>query len=264
MDHPHRHTCLVFALAAVALGGCVGSVLAAEPPLRLLTASFWGTAEDDDIQGACQAPDGTVYMVGNVGAAAKDFSGGAAPVVFGQRVAEPKCGRAFVAHFSGDLGKLLHYAELADGIAIFTTAQANERGVYVSGYASDGLEPLLQGKPGLMAKYPLATEVGLVKEGKILEANGLKDKDPIAGRPGLGRYGEALRKLSPLTAIFEAAADAGKAAKAVFWTAYCQEKQGRTAEAAGLYESVGRRYAATPAARQAAERLARLRAAPAP
>jgi len=27
-----------------------------------------------------------------------------------------------VAHFSGDLGKLLHYAELADGIAISTTA----------------------------------------------------------------------------------------------------------------------------------------------
>lgn len=162
---------------------------AAEPPLRLLTAGFWGTAEEDDIQGAAQAPDGTVYVVGNIGAAAKDLPGGVTPTLLGERVAEPKCGRGFVARFSGDLSRLLDYAELADGIAIFTTAQASEHGVYVSGYASDGLEPLLQGKPGLMTKYPLATEARLIKEGKILEATGLKDKDPIADRPGLGRLG---------------------------------------------------------------------------
>lgn len=161
----------------------------AQPPLKLLTASFWGTAEDDDIQGAAQAPDGTVYMVGNVGAAAKDLPGGIVPRLYGQRVAEPKCGRGFVAHFSSDLSKLLDYAELADGIALFTTVQANAHGVYVSGYASDGLEPLLQDKPALMAKYPLAAEARLIKEGKILEATGLKDKDPLAGRPGLGRLG---------------------------------------------------------------------------
>jgi len=189
MNPPRCHTGLLPALAVLAMGGCVGSVFAAEPPLKLLTASFWGTAEDDDIQGAAQAPDGTVYLVGNVGAAAKDLPGGVAATVLGERAAEPKCGRGFVAHFSGDLSQLLHYAELADGIALFTTAQANEHGVYVSGYASDALEPLLQGKPGLMTKYPLAAEAQLIKEGKILEATGLKDKDPIAGRPGLGRYG---------------------------------------------------------------------------
>jgi hypothetical protein len=165
------------------------AVVAAEPPLELLAAGCWGTAEDDDVQGAAQAPDGTVYVVGNVGAAAKDLPGGVTPTSLGERAADPKCGRAFVAHLSADLGKLLHYAELADGIAIFTSAQANASGVYVSGYASDGLEPLLAGKPGLMTKYPLATEARLIKEGKILEATGLKDKDPIAGRPGLGRLG---------------------------------------------------------------------------
>jgi len=79
MNRPHRHPGRLLALAVITVGGCVGSVLAAEPPLRLLTASFWGTPEDDDIQGAAQAPDGTVYVVGNVGAAAKDLPGGVTP-----------------------------------------------------------------------------------------------------------------------------------------------------------------------------------------
>lgn len=38
-------------------------------------------------------------------------------------------------------------------------------------------------------RYPLATEARLIREGKMLEANGLTDKDPIACRPGLGRLG---------------------------------------------------------------------------
>lgn len=180
---------LAVGLALSLVMGAVGHAAGAEPPLKLLTSSFWGTAEDDDIQGAAEAPDGTVYMVGNVGAAAKDLPGGVTPTVLGRPAAEPKCGRGFVAHFSADLTQLLHYAECAEGIAIFTTAQANRDGVYVGGYASEGLEVLLSGKPGLMTKYPLAAEVALIKDGKILEANGLKDKDPIAGRPGLGRYG---------------------------------------------------------------------------
>src|SRR5690349_1457938 len=62
---------LVFLSAAISF--------AAEPPLKLLTASFWGTAEDDDIKGAAQAPDGTIYLVGNTGAAAKDLPGAVVP-----------------------------------------------------------------------------------------------------------------------------------------------------------------------------------------
>jgi hypothetical protein len=180
---------LAIGLALSLATGSASHVAGAEPPLKLLTSSFWGTAEDDDIQGAAEAPDGTVYMVGNVGAAAKDLPGGVTPTVLGRPAAEPKCGRGFVAHFSADLTQVLHYAEFAEGIVLLTTAQANRDGVYVSGYAPEGLEPLLAGKPGLMTKYPLAAEIALIKEGKILEANGLKDKDPIAGRPGLGRYG---------------------------------------------------------------------------
>jgi len=91
-----------------------------------------------------------------------------------------------------------------------------------------------------------------VAETELQEAEGL-----IAQQ----RYGEAMRKLAPLAAIFEAAQDTGKAARAVFWTAYCHEKEGRTADAAALYESVTRRYGGTPAARLAGDRLGRLRPA---
>jgi len=157
--------------------------------VEIVRAGFWGTAENDDIQSATAAPDGTVYIVGNTGVPAKDLPGGVAPKVLGAAAAEPKCGCGFVAHFSADMSKLLQYAEFAPGVAFLTTVRANTQGVYVSGYASEALEPLLDGK-GLIAKYPLAEQVKLVQDGKIAAANGIPDnKDPIAGRPHLGRYG---------------------------------------------------------------------------
>ncbi len=168
---------------------CAFGVAAANPPLQLRTASYWGTSEDDDIQGGAVAADGTVYLVGNTGSAMSHLLHDVSAKSFGQSVTEPRCGRAFVAHFNAALSRLLEYAELAEGVAIFTSVQVNQNGVYVSGYASEGLEPLLKGKPSLMPTYPLATEARLIKEDGMLEANGLKDKDPIAGRPGLGRLG---------------------------------------------------------------------------
>lgn len=174
-------------LLVLSLVGVASS--ATEPPLRLVTASLWGTAEEDDIQGAAQTPDGTVYLVGNVGGPMSQLPGGVKPRTLGADVAEPKCGRAFIARLSADCRRVLNYTELGAGIAIFTSVQVNENGVYVGGCASDGLEPLLSDKPSLLPKYPLATEARLIRKGKMLEANGLKDKDPIAGRPGLGRLG---------------------------------------------------------------------------
>lgn len=165
------------------------SVLAAAAPLQLLTASYWGTSEDDDIQGGAMAADGTVYLVGNSGSAMSHLPNGIPATLLGRPVAEPRCGHAFVAHFNADLSQLLDYTEFSEGMAIFTSVQVNQHGVYVSGYASAGLEPLLNNRPSLMPRYPLAAEARLLKEGRMLEANGLKDKDPIAGRPGLGRLG---------------------------------------------------------------------------
>jgi TolA-binding protein len=73
------------------------------------------------------------------------------------------------------------------------------------------------------------------------------------------RYTEALKRLSPLTATFEAAEDRTRAARVTFWMAYCQEKLGRHAEAITLYERVKRTYPQTPACRLAAARIANLR-----
>jgi hypothetical protein len=185
-------------LAAAMLLSAVAT--AAEPPLKLLAAGCWGTAGDDDLQGAAAALDGTIYLVGNTGQAAAGLPGGVTAARFGTQAAEPRCGRAFVAHVSKDLDQLLHYAEFADGVALFTSVQASAAGVYVSGYASEALEPLLKDKGGLIPAYPLRADVQLIRDGKILEANGLKgkDRDPIAGRPGLGRYGApCVLRLSP-------------------------------------------------------------------
>jgi len=116
-----------FSWAALVLCAALG-VSGAESPLTLLTASFWGTDRDDDIQGAAAAPDGTVYVVGNTGEASSRLPGGIVAKVFGQPAAEPRCGRALVAHFNADLTRLLHYTELAEGIAILSSAPVNSNG----------------------------------------------------------------------------------------------------------------------------------------
>jgi hypothetical protein len=92
-----------------------------------------------------------------------------------------------------DGSKILAYAEFGKGILSLTTVRANTRGVYVSGYATDALEPLLKPVPGLMRDYPLRREVKLIEEGKWIEAVGedtsKPDTIPEKGHSQLGRYG---------------------------------------------------------------------------
>lgn len=57
---------------------------------------------------------------------------------------------------------------------------------------------------------------------------------------------------------FQAAGDKDRSAECLFWIAFCQEKLGRTAEARAQYDKVIRDCPGTPAARMAAERMARL------
>jgi TolA-binding protein len=70
------------------------------------------------------------------------------------------------------------------------------------------------------------------------------------------RYEEALRRLAPLPHVFEKAEEWNRAANVFFWMGYCNEKQGRLTLAIDFYRHVTHLYAATPASRQAAERLA--------
>jgi hypothetical protein len=173
-------------------------LLAAKPPLEIVTASYFADDDEGDLQGAAVAPDGTIYLVGNSGVAAKDLPGGIQPKSFGAPAKEPKCGHGFVAQLSADGRKLLRYTEFARGIVILTTVQVSDKAVYVGGYASEGLEEVLKDRPGLMRQYPLVKEVKQIAEDA---AAGKVDK--IAGRPGLGRYGAPclLRMSKDLTKI---------------------------------------------------------------
>lgn len=156
----------------------------AKPPLEIVTASLFGTAEDDDLQDAAAAPDGTLYLVGNTGAPAKDLPGGVIAKSFDAAVKEPKCGNGFIAHLSADGRKVLHYAEFSPGVTLLTTVRVRGDAVYVGGYASEGLAALLKDRPGLIKEYPLVPELKT-----IAEAKAAGEEDKIAGRPGLGRYG---------------------------------------------------------------------------
>lgn len=167
---------------------------------QLVCATYLGTAEDDDLQAAAVAPDGTIYVVGNTGAASSNLPGGVRPARFGRAATPSRCGNGFIAHLSADGKQLLHYAEFDRGIVLLTSVQIGPRGIYVGGYATEALEGLLADKPGLVRQYPLTAEL---KQYEADLAAGKEDK--IANRPGLGRYGapciiRLTKDLSELTA----------------------------------------------------------------
>ena len=160
------------------------------PSLKLVAASFFGTAEDDDIQGACGGPDGTIFIAGNVGARMKKLPGRAKPTRIGEDAENPRCGHGFVAQLSADGRRVLKYTEFGKGMVSCTTVQANDNGVYVAGFATAALEPLLKDVPGLIKQYPLRKEIALLEAGKWPDAVGeAKDTIPEAKHGQLGRYG---------------------------------------------------------------------------
>ncbi len=69
---------------------------------------------------------------------------------------------------------------------------------------------------------------------------------------------EAVRELLPLIQEFEAIGNRPRAAEAAFWTGYCHEKLEERSKARAFYNLAVKQYPDTPAARQAAERLARI------
>jgi hypothetical protein len=172
------------------LGIFPGILYAADSPLRLETATLLGTDGDDDIEGVAAAADGSIYLAGNTGKPVSSLPGEAQAVTLGEAAKEPRCGCGFVARLSPDGKKILDYVQFPPGVALLTTVETSSAGVYVGGYASAALEQFLKDVPGLIKDYPLAREVELIRAGKIAEANGIPDgKDPLADRPGLGRYG---------------------------------------------------------------------------
>jgi len=175
---------------AMSEASATGEAEGPSPSLRLVAASFFGTAEDDDIQGVCGGPGGTIYIAGNAGARMNALPGGAKPARIGSDAENARCGHGFVAQLSADGRRLMKYAEFGKGILSCTTVQANDNGVYVAGYATDALEALLKDVPGLMKEYPLRKEVALLESGKWPDAVGeAKDTIPEKKHGQLGRYG---------------------------------------------------------------------------
>lgn len=69
---------------------------------------------------------------------------------------------------------------------------------------------------------------------------------------------EAVRELLPLIREFEAIGNRPRAAEAAFWTGYCHEKLDEPGKARAFYDMAVKQYPDTPAARQAADRMARI------
>lgn len=72
------------------------------------------------------------------------------------------------------------------------------------------------------------------------------------------RYEEAAGEFLPLIKMFEEDSKDNRAAEAMFWLAYCSEKQDQKAKAARLYKELVRKYPGAPASRNASGRLSRL------
>lgn len=94
-----------------------------------------------------------------------------------------------------------------------------------------------------------------------LESKAIDDGVALVGER---RYAEAEIQFRRAVAWFEAEGDRDHAAECLFWIGFCQEKQGRAVEARGQYDKLIHDYPGTAAARQAAERMGRLPAEPAP
>jgi tetratricopeptide (TPR) repeat protein len=78
------------------------------------------------------------------------------------------------------------------------------------------------------------------------------------------QYDPAMVELLSLEMRFESIGDFRHAAEATFWLGYCNEKLGRTTDAARAYEHVIEKYPRQPAAAQASQRRVQLTSPPTP
>jgi hypothetical protein len=149
MRHPLR------AAGALVLGAAIAAAAHAKAP-TILSATFVGTAGDDNLEGASVAPDGTIYVAGNAAEPMANLPGGATAQTLGRPRSGTRYGCAFVARLSGDAKRLLACVQLAPGIGKATSVAAGPGGVYVGGYANDGLEPVIARLGGLQRRADMS------------------------------------------------------------------------------------------------------------
>jgi hypothetical protein len=188
----HGSALAVRALAGLALLSVLHVRAEAPPPaLEWVKASYFGTSSNDNFEGVAVGPDGCLYLAGNAGTHLRALPGGVSPTQFGADETASRCGCGFVLKLSPDASKILACAEFGMGMLHATAVAVTDQGVYVGGYASDALEPLLKDRQGWKTAYPLRTEQKRIREGTMQEANGFAaDKpDSLQNRPWLGRLG---------------------------------------------------------------------------
>jgi TolA-binding protein len=72
------------------------------------------------------------------------------------------------------------------------------------------------------------------------------------------RYAEAQQRFQRVLRWYQALGDPAMAAETMFWLGFCNEKQGRTAQAWEYYDRLLKQYPSAPAAAQATRRRAAL------
>jgi len=114
--------------------------------------------------------------------------------------------------------------------------------------------------PGRMAWRPPSADAAM--EPRVVPP-GVAPFDEAVALVSELKYPDAEVKFRQSLLWFQAVGDKDRSAECMFWLGFCQEKQGRAAEARVQYDKVIRDYSGTPASRMAAERMGRLPAAPA-
>ncbi len=151
----------LFGVAALACTGLLGGVAVAggaevEAPApavpELLSATRLGTAGGDTLEGVAIADDGTIYVAGNTASPLGDLPDGIEPRVLGRSAEGWTYGCGLVARFSPDGRRLLGLLQFAPGAVKLTTVAVCRGGVYVGGYASPGLGPVVAPLGGLLPK----------------------------------------------------------------------------------------------------------------
>ncbi len=146
-------------LAAIIVCLLLSDRLPAAAPV-MVSATHIGAAGEDKLEGVAIAMDGAIYIVGNSAALLVDAAVREevppTPKPYrdarGRPVPAAQYGCAFVAKVSSDGRRLVSMWQLAKGIANFTTVQVNENGVYVGGYATKGMDPLVAKHGGLITE----------------------------------------------------------------------------------------------------------------
>ena len=134
--------------AALLLGCAAAAALAQD--VRLISATPFG--DDGRAEAVTFGPDGTLYVVGRSARPLGPIPAGLKALDLAEPAKGWTYGRAFVARFSGDGKTLLGLATFADGACLLTSVAAGPGGVYVGGYASEAMEPLVAPHGGLRVK----------------------------------------------------------------------------------------------------------------